>query len=166
MTSHATRRNFLRGSMNSAPVPRPFGAGADMAFLEACTRCGNCAAVCPQAIITAGENGFPVVDVSRRSCTFCGECVDACKPGALKPDMEWPWRVAISDTCLSLNRVNCRICQDHCELSAIRFQLRVGGSAEPLIDDASCTGCGACVSACPADAISLVHSQTGQENRQ
>jgi len=47
-------------------------------IVDRCTRCGACAAACPETIITAGDGGFPAVDFHRGECTFCGACADAC----------------------------------------------------------------------------------------
>ena len=66
-----------------------------------------------------------------------------------------PQKAEISADCLSLKGVACRICGEHCDAGAIRFHLRVGGTALPEVT-ADCDGCGACVRVCPAAAISLV----------
>ncbi|HBS20926.1 4Fe-4S binding protein, partial [Thalassospira sp.] len=42
-----------------------------------------------------------------------------------------------------------------CPESAIRIIPQLGGRARVLIGDDLCTGCGACFSACPVDAISI-----------
>jgi ferredoxin-type protein NapF len=43
---------------------------------------------------------------------------------------------------------------------AIRFSPRLGGAACPVILAEQCTGCGDCVTVCPASAITLA-GQTG-----
>lgn len=149
------RRAFLKGRFQDEAVLRPPGAIGLAAFVETCTRCGDCAATCPQAIITADEDGFPMVDVSARGCTFCGACAEACAPAAIQPAQEWAYRASVGDTCLSLQGVTCRSCEDHCDESAIRFRLMTGGRSAPLIDLETCTGCGACVAPCPSDAITV-----------
>lgn len=168
MSQTATRRQFLHSEFRPAEthrpeVPRPVGAASTQDFLDKCTRCGDCAAACPQAIIMPDDAGYPFVDVSRRECTFCGICTSACEAGALLPDTPWPWRASISGGCLSMNGIDCRTCQDQCEQQAIRFRLRVGGAAVPQLDETVCIGCGACVAACPAGAITLARTNTSQE---
>ncbi|MDP2170748.1 MAG: 4Fe-4S dicluster domain-containing protein [Rhodocyclaceae bacterium] len=49
----------------------------------------------------------------------------------------------------------CRSCGDACATAAIRFSPRLGGAACPVILAEQCTGCGDCVTVCPASAISL-----------
>ncbi len=134
---------------------RPPGAVAMSDYVDRCTRCGDCAATCPQAIITSDEDGFPKVDVSARACTFCGACSDACKVGAIVAADSWDWRVDVDDKCLSVQGVSCRACEDHCDAQAIQFQLMTGGRAQPMISFDTCTGCGACVAPCPANALSM-----------
>lgn len=51
--------------------------------------------------------------------------------------------------------VVCRSCGDVCDAAAIRFSPRIGGAACPAVLAEHCTGCGECVSACPANAITL-----------
>ncbi len=149
------RRAFLRGRFHDEEILRPPGALELASFVETCTRCGDCAAECPRAIITADADGFPMVDVNARGCTFCGACAEACSPAAIQPAQEWIYRAGVSDSCLSVQGVTCRACEDHCDESAIRFRLMTGGRSAPQIDPEICTGCGACVSPCPSNAITV-----------
>lgn len=74
------------------------------------------------------------------------------------------WPVArIGPACLAVQRIECRVCSEHCKVGAIRFRLAVGQAANPSIDAASCTACGACALACPAGAIEIEPS--GMEAR-
>lgn len=138
-----------------ADVLRPPGALKPGLFETACTHCGDCAAQCPQAIILADDNGFPRVDFSDRGCDFCNVCAEACDARAILPAQGFDLRAAVSDSCLSVQGIMCRTCEDHCDSAAIRFRLMRGGRAQPMIDPESCTGCGACIAPCPADALSL-----------
>lgn len=153
------RRQFLRGNFKAAPAPqRPPWALAEELFINACSRCGDCAAVCPTRIIVI-VRGFPEVDFKRGECTFCGSCAAACKDKALlNSDIQiWPWAIKaqVASTCLAQRGVECRICGDHCTVTAIRFSPRLGGPPVAEIDPATCTGCGACVAPCPVNAISI-----------
>ncbi|WP_170785874.1 ferredoxin-type protein NapF [Ruegeria lacuscaerulensis] len=157
-----TRRAFLSARFHDEDgvTARPPGSvGPD--FLKHCTKCGDCASACPEDVIAIAADGFPVFQPSDNPCTFCGECANACPTPALDIDLvfDWPWRAALKlDSCLSMNGVSCRLCQDNCEESAIRFSLQTGGRAKPTLDVAACTGCGLCPTVCPADAISLGHT--------
>ena len=61
----------------------------------------------------------------------------------------------IGGACISVRGVTCRLCSDPCEPDAIGFRPLGGGRVLPEITAMACTGCGACVSACPAGAIVL-----------
>ncbi len=154
------RRNLLRGRLPSAPPPlRPPGAIDEALFVERCTACADCIGACPQSILVRGSGGFPEVDFSRAECTFCQRCIDACEPGALHHAVQPPWRLnlVIHENCLAMQQVVCESCRDNCDADAIRFRPRLGQVAIPEIDAAACTGCGACIAACPETAIEATH---------
>jgi ferredoxin-type protein NapF len=154
-----TRRQFLRGSFVRQPQAaalRPPWSQDESAFIERCTRCGDCLAVCPTQVIVKGGGGFPEISFAANACTFCGECAKACKTGAiLRSEGAAPWslKARIGNTCLAYHQTFCRSCGEACEVRAIRFSPVLGSAAEPLIDSDTCTGCGACVAICPARAI-------------
>ena len=152
------RRNFLRGrSRAEVPAPRPPWALDETAFIAACTRCDACIEACPTTILVRTDGGFPSVDFSRGECTFCAQCVASCEPHALARATElvppWTLRARIAETCLAEAGVECRICGENCPTGAIRFRPRLGGVAQPQLDVAACTGCGACFAPCPTRAI-------------
>lgn len=154
----ASRRGFLRGRPRPQAEIRPPWALAEEAFIDRCTRCNDCLKACPQKILVVGDGGYPTVDFSHAECTFCGDCVTACRPKALVRLADappWQRQAVISDACLARQGVECRICGDFCDVRAIRFLPRLGGSPLPEIDSELCTGCGACVAPCPSRAISI-----------
>ena len=156
MTS-ISRRRFLRGALGGRRSPvRPAYALAEAAFVERCDRCGDCVRACAERIIRLGDGGFPEIDFALGGCTLCGDCVSACRGRALVGHRPFPLWVQIGGGCLAYQGVVCRACGEACDTGAIRFRLRVGGAAEPRIDPPACTGCGGCVSRCPAQAVSLV----------
>lgn len=131
-------------------------------FEDACTRCGTCLDACPEGILTSGDGGFPEVDVQQGSgeCTFCRACVEACpEPAFRDPDDAPAWdRVAdIGTGCLAKSGVHCQTCGDVCDWEAIRFVPEVGAPPQPNLAPDACTGCGACIAACPARAIGVTH---------
>jgi len=162
-----SRRSFLKGKFSQTSrlgcaSIRPPWAVTESLFIGSCSRCGDCNAACPQGIISIGDGGYPEVSFKQGECTFCTECINVCDTGALASLKEipvsqdaWALDVEIKSNCLSLNAIVCRACGDNCESQAIQFKLKVGGISEPLISQDNCTGCGACVSVCPVDAVSI-----------
>ncbi|WP_265947046.1 ferredoxin-type protein NapF [Dechloromonas sp. A34] len=155
----ASRRGFLRGRPRPQAEIRPPWALPEEGFIDRCTRCNDCLKACPQKILVIGDGGYPTVDFSHAECTFCGDCVAACQPRALmrldNAALPWQRKAFISDACLARQGVECRICGDFCDVRAIRFMPRLGGSPLPEIDSELCTGCGACVAPCPSRAIAI-----------
>ncbi|HEV8382318.1 MAG TPA: 4Fe-4S dicluster domain-containing protein, partial [Gemmatimonadales bacterium] len=76
---------------------RPPSAADEVAFVAACTRCGDCIDVCPvHAILKMPANGgglaagTPYIDPTTRACIACEDmpCAAACETGALT---KIPW---------------------------------------------------------------------------
>ena len=157
-TVDISKRNLLRGLPVSTTAPvRPPGAIDEPEFIEGCTACGECVAACPEGIIINGAAGYPEVDFRRGECTFCNDCVTACPEPVFMADTQPPWQLylEVKDNCLAWKRVICQTCGDICDQQAIRFRPRIGDVAVPEIEQPDCNGCGACISACPEDALSL-----------
>lgn len=159
MTQKITRSNFLRGNFLRGNSPlRPPWSLAEADFIASCNQCGDCISRCPSGIIRRASGGYPAIEFEQGECTFCTECVNACKTGALNPELQPAWSVrAVLDTekCLAYKAVECRSCSDPCETRAISMQYRVGAVAVPVIDTDSCSGCGACFAPCPVAAIAI-----------
>ena len=150
------RRAFFRGATRlPSPVRPPWTD--DAGFGEGCTRCGDCLAACPEAILVPGDGGFPEVDFSRGACTFCGDCATSCGEGLFDRSTRPAWRhvAVIGDACLARRGVVCQSCKDACDEPAITLAYGSGRAPMPEIDAAACTGCGACIAVCPADAIAM-----------
>jgi len=153
------RSTLLEGDLHARRTPiRPPWAIAEAALRRTCTGCGTCVGACPERILRRARGGAPVLDFARGACTFCGACVVACPEGALaRKDGAAPWNrvAAIGSACLERRGIACRACEERCARDAIRFRPAPGGRTVAAIDDAACTGCGACVGACPAEAITI-----------
>ena len=163
---HARRRvlgiKTSVSSIDSAPIRPPWSL-AEEEFLQACTSCDLCIEACPQGILERSHGGYPFVSFARGECTFCGSCVEACEHGAFqtpKPNEAWSIRASVSTRCLAQQGIACQSCGDSCDVRAIRFSPRIGGPAIPELDQTSCTGCGACYSVCPGDAIIFAERAT------
>lgn len=171
MSQPLSRRGLLRGRfVREETAIRPPWSLPEAAFVEACTRCGDCIAACPEAIIVKGDGGFPEIDFSAGPCTFCAACRDACPTGAIMGRSDaavrtardagaWRLKAGILPHCVSLRGVVCRLCEEACEPQAIDFQPLPGGAAKPVIDIRQCTGCGGCYSACPVGAVTLTEKE-------
>ena len=160
MSAQVSRMQFLRGDFKGKEVPlRPPWAIAESLFTDICTNCGECISHCPTHIIKQARANFPVVDFSAGECLFCERCVDACKPQALlKTRQNTPWSIKASiknDVCIAHQGVECRSCYDPCEARAIMMPPRLGGISIPVISTDTCTGCGACLSVCPVQAVTI-----------
>jgi ferredoxin-type protein NapF len=155
-----SRRGFLRGRARPPrPALRPPWARAEADFLARCTRCEACIEACPTGILIRAEGGYPAVDFGRGECTFCADCVARCAPAALwragPAQPAWSLRAQVGAACLARHGIECRVCGEACPIGAIHFRPRAGGVAEPELDAAACSGCGACQAPCPAAAIEV-----------
>lgn len=151
-----TRRALLRGRARAQPVLRPPWALGEAGFAAACTGCDACISACPTSLLVRGAGGLPEFNPALGECTFCGDCAAACPEPAFHPVTALPWslRARPGDACLAARGIVCWSCRDACETAAIRFA-PTRAVAVPQVDAEACTGCGACVSACPSQAIVL-----------
>lgn len=152
--SEPSRRSLLTGRGAGSPLRPPWSDAAT--FTSLCTRCDACIDACPEAILRRGDGGFPEISFAAAACSFCGDCRSACPEPVFTQDAA-PWALiaVIGDRCLAHQNIVCRSCKEACESDAIRFQLAPGTAGMPVIETAACTGCGACVAPCPAQAIAI-----------
>ncbi len=157
-----TRRQILHiDTSDQQQTIRPPWSMAETAFLGLCSRCNDCISTCPTGIIVSASGGFPAIDFQRGECLLCGECVKACPSGALSENKlktglpGWLIKAEFDHTCLAHGKIVCQICAEQCEVLAIRFIPRAGGVAIPELETELCMGCGACVAACPTQAIHI-----------
>jgi ferredoxin-type protein NapF len=154
------RRDFLSGhfrtATNKPAAIRPPWA-SEISIAEACTGCGACRDACPEQIIVTSDDATPRVDFSAGECSFCGDCAAVCPEPVFTETDATPWHLSltIAESCLATSGVYCRSCGDACAPRAITFQPEVGGKARILFSQSDCSGCGACVSVCPVNAVSL-----------
>lgn len=169
------RRNFFRQSIGRwgerllekteqrvSPTKhtRPPGALPEVAFLAACTRCGQCEPVCPPHAIqylpaSAGLSaGTPWIDPASQPCIVCEDmpCVRACPTGALTmpPDGWVGYRIGVvelvPERCVTFQSTPCRVCVDACPVG--ERALTLDESGHPVLRREGCVGCGVCVREC------------------
>ena len=173
-----TRMQLLRGDLKGKNNPfRPPWAIPEEYFVDYCTRCDKCIDACFDDLIVKGRGGFPQMDFKQGGCDFCEDCLNVCEASALKKipinnnsnkreessedSLESylpPWHIKANielTNCLSMNATICRSCGESCDDKAIKFDLKLGGIAQPVLNVEQCTGCGACFAVCPVQVISL-----------
>lgn len=138
------------------PLLRPPGAIEETEFLTRCTRCNDCAAACPhQVLFPLGASkgmaaGTPSFDPVRAPCLLCEDlpCISACTTGALVREGAAPMAsVTIQHwDCLNALGAECRTCIERCPVEGVL----TFAAGRIRVNDATCTGCGACQHACPA----------------
>jgi len=155
MSNLISRRDLLRGR-TEPPRQRICPPGVTLSDLTACSGCGKCVEQCPTKIISMVDR-LPALDFSKGECTFCSQCAAACPEPVFKvePAAHFDHAMVIGDDCLAFQKVDCQACRDACPTQAIRFRPRLGGPFIPELNETRCTGCGACVSVCPANVIEI-----------
>ena len=142
---------------------RPPGALPKGEFEDACARCFECGAACPNDCIKffglgdGLEKAFtPHIVARERGCTLCGECAKVCPTGALKPftatrdgwkaDVDMGLARVDRGQCYSFAGRTCGACYRACPLAG--EALRIGVYETPHVNRDVCVGCGLCEQSC------------------
>lgn len=151
------RRKILLSIKGNSPPPLPWAIDKQN-FYDICNRCNKCLKECKNQIISTDKYGYPYVDFTQGSgeCDFCHHCVDICELPLFNKIETPPWQhtIQINSACLSLQNIECRSCSDICNYQVINFTPTSKGFQININKD-KCTGCGACLSLCPVNAIQL-----------
>jgi ferredoxin-type protein NapG len=130
---------------------RPPGAADEALFLERCTKCGDCAKVCPYGSITFHpKNGTPVIFADRMPCYLCEDvpCIAACATEALLP-VEGRARIRMGLAVVS-HRIctagqGCHACASKCPTDALSMDF---DKQRLVVTTERCVGCGLCEQVC------------------
>lgn len=150
---------------------RPPGSVDEISFAAQCTKCNACIEACPAKTLVPLTNifgkayGTPVVDPSLGGCEMCEDrpCASVCASegsniiNSILP-MKMGHAVVHRSSCLSHIGSECTICIERCPIEGtITHDWR----KIPVIDQDLCTGCGMCISTCPAEpaALSIIPSK-------
>lgn len=146
---------------------RPPGGQDEAAFLAACLRCDRCRTACPRKVITLAtiSDGFlsartPVLDFRSDFCDFCDRCREVCPTGALASFDPTADKIGVArideDVCYAYQRGTCDLCKGSCAYGALTFD----AAGRPVVDEAACNGCGACVTACKINVFAAYGGST------
>jgi ferredoxin-type protein NapG len=192
-----SRRGFFRKALNTATGVsdkrslelarlwfRPPFALREIAFLDACTKCGDCITACPPGALFALPDRYgpraaatPAIDLITNACLLCEDwpCVSACEPAALvipvpPVDHNVGDAVAVSSDAdeiplppmarAAINTASCLPysgpeCGACGDICPVEGALNWDGP-RPSIDPAYCVGCSLCRQACITDPKSIV----------
>lgn len=151
---------------------RPPGAASEVAFVAACTRCGDCIDVCPvHAILKTPASGgglaagTPYIDPAVQACIVCEDmpCAAACETGALVATDWSSVHMGILELdpgrCITFQGSACGVCARACPVG--EQALAMDDHGHPVLKPEGCVGCGICVTACVTMPSSLKLSLGG-----
>ena len=130
---------------------RPPGAADEALFLERCTKCGDCAKVCPYGSITFHpQNGTPVIFADQIPCYLCEDipCIAACATEALLPvegreQIRMGLAVVSHGVCTAGQ--GCHACASKCPTDALSMDF---DTQRLVVTTERCVGCGLCEQVC------------------
>lgn len=153
-TCTATGKAFAFAGTATCASAKRFYNGTGLCS-SGCMGLGDCAAVCPNDVISFPEG---IAAFCTENCISCGKCVRACPSGliSLRPETKRmvDVRCASRDAAKIAMKVcqnsciGCKKCEKVCRFDAIHV---VDGHA--VLDTDKCKGCGLCAKECPRGCI-------------
>ncbi|MCQ2486590.1 MAG: RnfABCDGE type electron transport complex subunit B [Clostridia bacterium] len=144
------------GDLSCKTASALFGGGKSCNF--GCLGYGDCEAACPFDAIHINENGIAEVQASK--CRACKICIKECPKGII--DLAPLYKQQAVNYCMNTAKggatrkackvgcIGCKKCENTCQYDAIHVE-----NNKAVVDYSKCTGCGDCVSVCPAKSIEL-----------
>ncbi|MDE5832552.1 MAG: 4Fe-4S dicluster domain-containing protein [Desulfovibrio sp.] len=158
------RKQTVRASAITPP-----GSGSLEKFKNCCVGCQLCAGACPNGVLTtAGASIRPELTFEygycRPNCSKCGEVCPADAIDALTPAQKKTIKIGSASVDFSLcvvhtDKKQCSACQRICPnqaISLIPAGTAYEGLKRPFVDQARCSGCGACEYICAARPIAAI----------
>ncbi len=161
----------------------PPGAKSLAAFQRKCIGCLLCVSACPENVLKPssrpGRFTLPEMDFTRGYCVFnCGRCGEVCPSGAIVPissarraHLHIGKAAFYPERCLAAKgEIVCDACVRHCPVKAIYAlpldPAKPNSKLVPVVDAASCVGCGACEHVCPARPMPALAVEGFAEHRE
>lgn len=152
-TSNSRRKFNYEGILDCRAAV--LAGGGDKSCIYGCLGYGTCTRVCPFDALHMGDDGLPIVDITK--CTGCRKCEGACPKKVIEV---LPASKIVLVSCHSRDKgadtrkhcdvgcIACGKCVKICPYDAPSINGNVS-----KIDLAKCKVCGLCVTVCPTKAI-------------
>lgn len=162
-----------RKRMAARPTPlTPPGAMSIAHFGDHCVGCQLCVNACPNRVLKTSLNGPGLLQPGlsyeygycRPNCVKCGEVCPAGAIAKISREQKAAIRIGVAsvdfERCIvNADKTQCTACQRICPNEAISLA-SIGAEADslkrPVVDQAKCTGCGACEYVCAARPVAAI----------
>ena len=160
----------------------PPGSLSARNFVQHCTACQLCVAVCPNQVLRPSSDLTrlmqPEMSYERGYCRpECAKCAEVCPTDAIhltslaeKSAVQIGHAVWIKENCICItDKMECGNCARHCPVNAITMVPSDPSNPDslkiPAVNEARCIGCGACENLCPARPLSAISVEGHERHR-